>query len=102
MEKKQFCDRLAELWINKGVSARDMSISIGLSPNYINNVENGISSPSMKVFFYICEYLGITPGEFFAYDVKNPMKTNELINYAKGLNSQQLEHIIAIIKDLKK
>ncbi|MBQ2903618.1 MAG: helix-turn-helix transcriptional regulator, partial [Clostridia bacterium] len=65
MEKEQFSKRLVELRMNKGVSARDMSLSIGQSAGYINNIENGVNFPSMTVFFYICEYLGVTPMEFF-------------------------------------
>ncbi len=49
----------------KGVSARDMSLSLGQNAGYINNIENGHNFPSITVFFYICEYLGITPKEFF-------------------------------------
>lgn len=58
-------ERLAKLRIRKGVSARDMSLSLGQAHNYINNIENKKSLPSMPSFFYICEYLGITPQEFF-------------------------------------
>lgn len=65
MEHKDFSQRLSKLRINKGVSARDMSLSIGQSPSYINNIETGISYPSMTAFFYICEFLNITPMEFF-------------------------------------
>ena len=57
MNKHEFSRRLAALRINKGVSARDMSLSIGQSAGYINNIENGINLPSMQAFFYICEYL---------------------------------------------
>ena len=42
----------------KGVSARDMSLSLGQANNYINNIENKKSLPAMQSFFYICEYLG--------------------------------------------
>ena len=52
--EKQFVQRLAELRIQKGVSARDMSLSIGQSAGYINNIENGKNLPSMMSFFYIC------------------------------------------------
>ena len=55
-----FSERLASLRTTKGVSARDMSLSIGQSANYINKIENKKAYPSMTVFFYICEYLGIT------------------------------------------
>ena len=67
-------DRIAELRLQKGVSARDMSLSLGQSVSYINKIENGKSLPSMMGFFYICEYLGITPKEFFDTDNVNPEK----------------------------
>jgi len=33
--------------------------------NYINKIENKRSMPSMSAFFNICEYLGVSPNEFF-------------------------------------
>ena len=60
-----FPSRLAELRIQRGVSARDMSLSLGQSESYINKIENKRTLPSMAGFIYICEYLGITPQEFF-------------------------------------
>ena len=36
MDKQAFSERLSALRINKGVSAWDMSLSIGQSPGYIN------------------------------------------------------------------
>lgn len=38
--EEKFAERLVELRIAKGVSARDMSLSIGQSAGYINNIEN--------------------------------------------------------------
>lgn len=102
MEHKDFSQRLSELRINKGVSARDMSLSIGLSPSYINNIETGISYPSMTTFFYICEFLNITPMEFFDFESVNPAKEHELLLAAKGLDSKQLETLIDLAKGLKK
>ena len=48
-----------------------MSLAIGHSAGYINGIENGRSFPSMEVFFYICEYLEITPKDFFDIETKN-------------------------------
>ena len=101
MEKEQFIKRLVELRMNKGVSARDMSLSIGQSPGYINNIDNGVNLPSMTVFFYICEYLGITPMEFFDTENLNPTKATELFNVTKKLSNEQLDHLIALAKGLK-
>ena len=102
MEQAEFGLRISRLRINKGVSARDMSLSIGQSPNYINAIENGICFPSMTVFFYICDYLGITPSEFFQLDSQSPVKERELLEAIKGLNSENLDHLIALAKALKK
>ena len=101
MEQKEFSLRLSQLRLNKGVSARDMSLSIGQSPGYINNIETGVNFPSMTVFFYICEYLGVTPMEFFDLDTKNPSKEKELLSAVKGLNGENLDHLIALAKALK-
>ncbi|MBP3446016.1 MAG: helix-turn-helix transcriptional regulator [Clostridia bacterium] len=100
MEKEQFIKRLVELRMNKGISARDMSLSIGQSAGYINNVENGVNFPSMTVFFYICEFLGVTPSEFFDLESKNPTKLDSIIKDLKCLDDKQLETIASLVKGL--
>ena len=65
MYEEQFSKRLTELRTQKGVSARDMSLSIGQNPGYIRAIESGTAFPTMANFFYICEYFNITPQEFF-------------------------------------
>ncbi len=101
MEKKDFIQRMVQLRLNKDVSARDMSLSLGQSPNYINRIENGAAYPSMTNFFYICDYFGITPKEFFDINTPNPAKMNELVEAAKGLSNEQLDHLIALVKTMK-
>lgn len=102
MTEKEFSLRLARLREEKGVSARDMSLSMGQNPGYINNIESGKSMPSLSGIFYICEYLGITPKDFFDVESNNPTKANELYTIAKSLNSEQLDNLIALARDLKK
>ena len=101
MDREIFSKRLVELRMNKGVSARDMSLSLGQSAGYINNIENGVNLPSMTVFFYICEYLGVTPKEFFDTDFLAPAKAAELSEAARHLNCEQLDHLIAIARGLR-
>ena len=67
MYEEQFSKRLTELRTQKGVSARDMSLSIGQNPGYIRAIESGTAFPTMANFFYICEYFNITPQEFFNF-----------------------------------
>lgn len=102
MTETDFSLRLAKLREEKGVSARDMSLSIGQNPGYINNIESGKSKPSLSGILYICEYLGITPKDFFDTEVTNPSKATELYSIAKGLSDEQLDNLIAIAKGLRK
>ena len=101
MDMQEFGRRLAELRMAKGVSARDMSLSIGQATGYINNIENGNNYPSMSQFFYICDYLGITPKQFFDTD-KNPARQNALLDAVSGISGEQLDTLIALAKGLKR
>ena len=102
MYENEFQTRLAQLREKKGVSARDMSLSIGQNAGYISNIETGKALPSMSGFFYICEYLQLSPKDFFDIDAKNPEKLNELIKDLKKLDDKQLDSIASIVQGLVK
>lgn len=102
MYEEDFPIRLAKLRTQKGVSARDMSLSIGQNPGYINNIETGKAFPSMSTFFYICEYLNISPMDFFDFDNSVPEKLNDVIADLKALSPKQLDGIATVIKELRK
>jgi len=95
-----FAERLAELRVQKGVSARDMSLSLGQSESYINKIENRRTMPSMTGFFYICEYLNITPQAFFDTQTAAPAQAAELYHMLGKLPADKAEHILQIVKDL--
>ena len=97
---EQFHKRLAELRLRADVSARDMSLSIGQSESYISNIENGHNLPSMAAFFYICEYLKVTPQEFFDLDAQDPHRLTEIIGKLKRLNPQQLALVSGLIDQM--
>lgn len=86
MFKNEFADRLSKLRLEKGVSTRDMSLSLGQNPGYINNIENGKALPSMSVFFSICDFLNISPSEFLDIENDNPEKIGEVVDDLKKLN----------------
>ena len=95
-------NRIAQLRTQKGVSARDMSLSLGQSESYINKIENKRILPSMQGFLYICEYLGITPKEFFDTDSPAPQKVRQLAAEAERLTAEQADHVLQIIRDITK
>ena len=100
MQEEDFAKRLSALRQEKGASARDMSLSLGQNAGYINNIENGHNLPSMTVFFYICEYLGVTPQEFFDEGNACPEALQEFIEEARKLDSRSMSYILGIMKEL--
>lgn len=95
-----FSKRLTQLRQEKGVTARDMSLSLGQSESYINKIENNYSLPSMTGFFYICDYLGITPKDFFDYGEEKSVLTNTLLKSCGKLTPEQTEALIKFIETL--
>ena len=98
--EKEFGLRLSKLRLEKGVSARDMSLSLGKNAGYINSIERGKTLPKMSTFFSICESLEITPVEFFDYNLQHPADLARLSRYLMLMNDRQREHAEAILKDL--
>lgn len=98
----EFIERLIQLRMQKGVSARDMSLSIGQNAGYIHNIESGKALPSMTVFFYICDYLGVSPKEFFDDSLENPAQYNELLETIKKLDSKKAKVLYEFIKEFVK
>ena len=102
MYEEDFPTRLAKLRTKKGVSSREMSLSIGQNTGYISNIECGKALPSMSVFFFMCEYLQISPSDFFDVENENPEKLRQLIMDLKKLDDEQLDLITAMVKNLLK
>ena len=100
MDEKDFALRLATLRTKKNVSAREMSLAIGQNQGYINHIETGNAVPSLPGFFYICEYLDITPSEFFDFESENPAKLKKINEYLKKLDDNQLELVENLVKNL--
>lgn len=110
-------DRVTELRLEKGISEREMSLSIGKSESYIRNLTTTDKAmPSMDAFLAICEYVGITPAEFFQYEILTPHHTAmayrelerlfgnhlpELINELSKLEKKHADLLIEIIRKIK-
>jgi len=98
---EMFARRVMELREKRGVSARDMSLSIGQGAAYINNIENNRNLPSMTGFFYICDYLKIEPSQFFDLKNSNPSKLNTLIESIKDMSDEKLDALQKIVEQMK-
>lgn len=84
------------------------SFSAGYEPvhraeyGYINSIESGKNFPTMKNFFYICEYLHITPKEFFEDGSADPETIRKMVENLKRLDGEQVDALSKIVEGLAK
>lgn len=58
-------NRIAELVNARQISTDKMSEDLAQSKDYIDNIIEHKQLPSMQSFFAICDYLELSPAEFF-------------------------------------
>ena len=90
-------NRIAQLRMQKNVSARDMSLSLGQNNSYINQIENKKALPSLQGLFYICEYFGITPQQFFDTSTQHPELIQKALEGMKRLDESDMLMLLGII-----
>lgn len=95
--EKYFSERLALLRTKAGASARDMSLSMGQSSGYINKIENRQNLPSMSGFFAICDYLNVTPEEFFDIKAEDPCELKKIEEKLKMLPDNKLKAVNVMV-----
>lgn len=96
-------ERLAQLRLIAKVSCREMSLAIGLSEGYINKIENGKTLPSMQNFFYICEYLDVTPKEFFSF-IDADEEASEMLRFLRlytNLSEKRQKLVMLLLGDMQ-
>ena len=97
-----FAERIIKLRTSKGISAREMSLSLGQAAGYINNIENGKNLPSMAMFFEICEYLEVTPQEFFDYADGRVRRRAMLLRDFDSLAYEEQDVLLELIRMMRK
>ena len=93
-------NRISELRTKKGVSEYKMSLDLGHSKSYIQSISSGKALPSFSEFFYICDYLGVTPKDFFDTDISEPQLLCELISLSKQLSAEDLSVLVSMAERL--
>ena len=93
-------NRILQLRIKKGVSEYRMSSDLGHSKSYIQSISRGKALPSFSEFLYICEYLGVTPAEFFDPNSEDPQAICKLKHFAQKLSPEDLDALINMAERL--
>jgi len=94
-------NRISELRLKKGISEYRMSTDMGHSKSYIQSITSGRAMPSLSEFLYMCQYLGITPRDFFDQNLSNPAKLNQVTGALQMLSDDDLSLILSLIERLQ-
>lgn len=102
MDIEYIRNRISVLRIKKNVSEYRMSTDLGHSKSYMQSISSGRSIPSLSEFLYICEYLGVTPKEFFDQQVDEPQLVQELYSLTRNMSEPDLNILINTARRLNK
>ena len=91
-------ERIADLRVKSGFTARDMSLSLGQNPSYINRIENKKSLPSLAMLFEIMRFLSVTPQEFFV--AESLERYEDILGKLKLLDDKALSHLTDFLNEM--
>lgn len=100
MDEAFIRNRITELRMKKEVSEYKMSLDLGHSKSYVQSITSGRALPSMTEFLYMCDYLGITPKDFFDEKSQNPMLIQIALEGMKELSDRDLQLLLEMIARL--
>lgn len=100
MDQQFIRDRISILRTKKNISEYRMSTDLGHSKSYIQSISSGRSMPSMSEFLYICEYLGVTPKEFFDDSISEPQLVQKLYELTRNMSEDNLNVLISLAERL--
>lgn len=90
MDESFIRNRITQLRMQNGVSEYKMSLDMGHSKSYIQSISSGKALPSLSEFLYICEYLHVTPKEFFDTGDNFPQLTHTLYEITRKLPADDI------------
>ena len=101
MDEEFFRDRLRFFRNQKKISAREMSLALGQNETFINKIETGRSSTTISSFLNICDYLCVSPSDFFNAEVKSSTEdAREMTRLFRGLSPRQSKYVLELLRDL--
>ena len=101
MDEQFIRDRISSLRQEKQISERKMSLDLGHSTSYTRSITSGRALPSMSEFLYICEYLGVTPMEFFNEERKTTLTQQEAFEHIYSMSDEDIRLLIGFIERMK-
>lgn len=102
MDENFIKERLTELIISANISESKMSKDLGYNRGYIRSITSGNALPHMKAFLKICEYLQVSPAEFFNVEAEKSVLLSQTIEDFNQLNTENKLVLREVIRKLKR
>lgn len=101
METDFIRTRITELRLQKDVSEHRMSMDLGHARSYIHGIVSGKVLPSMTEFLSICDYLGVSPSQFFNSEESITVEMAAIIKECSRLTREEQQLILTLLKKMK-
>lgn len=102
MDRTFIKERYAKIRLAHNISARKLSMELGQSTEYINQIESGKNMPSVEGLLNFCNYFNISVGEFFEDRFNYPVEYKSIIEELNKMDSITLKHIYELLKLINK
>ena len=77
-----------------------MSLDLGKNKSYIQSLTSGRSLPTMQSFLDICDYLEVTPQQFFDSELHNLPLIDKATDLMKQLDDEDMLALISMLNRL--
>lgn len=98
MEIKEILTRIGYVRNKAGLSAREVSLRIGMSPQYVAQLENGRIVLTVEKLLLILETCNFPIERFFSSNIEDYNVDNELKSLIEALPIDKKKNIIEFIK----
>lgn len=100
MTNKEIISRISEFRVKANLSARALSMRIGMNEGYINRLETKKDfMPSVEALFDILEECGTTYEEFFYYNPSEYKNDKQILDLLKLCSEEKKQAIITLLKN---
>ena len=96
-ELKALKQNILELMNREGISMRELSLSLDMSPSYIQKMMGGNYAPSMSKLFEIANYFHVPVASLF---IKKNSLIQEIDTYLVYLDNTHQEIVLNLTKQL--
>ncbi len=98
MEIKEVLARIGYVRNQANLSAREVSLRMGMSPQYVAQLESGRIVLTVEKLLQILEICQFPVERFFSSNIVDYQIDNQLKNLIEALPADKKQHIVALLK----